>query len=64
MPEVIERRRLKEKEDLCKLLESTRQYYDAYADQYVKFYNDWRKQKDTFSNPNYKAGYDKVAPKH
>ena len=61
MPEVIERRRLKEKEGLRKLLDSTRQYYEAYTDKYVEFYNSWSKQKNAFSNPNYKEGYDKVA---
>jgi len=61
VPEIIERRRLEEMEDLRKLLDSTRQYYEAYADKYVEFYNSWSKQKNAFSDPNYKEGYDKVA---
>jgi len=61
VPEIIERKRLKEKSNLRKLLDSTRQYYEAYADKYVEFYNGWSKQKDAFSNPDYKEGYNKVA---
>lgn len=61
MPEIIKRRRLKEKDDLHKLLGSTRQYYEAYTDKYVESYNSWSKQKNAFSDPNYKEGYDRVA---
>jgi len=61
VPEIIERKRLKEKENLRRLLDSTRQYYEAYADKYVEFYNSWFKQKDAFSDPDYKEGYDEVA---
>jgi len=61
VPEIIKRRRLKEKDDLHKLLGSMRQYYEAYTDKYVEFYNSWSKQKNAFSDPNYKEGYDRVA---
>jgi len=61
VPEIIKRKKLEEKEGLRRLLDSTRQYYEAYVNRYVDFYNSWFKQKDAFSDPNYKEGYDKVA---
>lgn len=61
MPEIMKRRALQEKEDLGKLLDSTKQYYEAYSDKYVEFYDDWFKGKNAFSNPDYKEGYDQLA---
>lgn len=61
MPEIIKRRTLQEKEDLGKLLDSTRQYYEAYSNKYVEFYNNWFKRENAFSNPDYKEGYDQLA---
>jgi len=55
IPEILERK------DLSRVLDSTRKYYEAYSNGYVKFYNDWVKGEDVFSNPAYKEGYDKVA---
>lgn len=61
MPEIIKRRALQEKEDLGRLLDSTKQYYEAYSSKYVEFYNNWFKGEDAFSNPDYKEGYDQLA---
>jgi len=60
--EVIRRRReLQEKEDLDKLLDSTKKYYENYSEKYVDFYNKWIKGEGNFSNPDYKEGYDQLA---
>lgn len=61
MPEIIKRRTLQAKEDLGKLLDSTRQYYEAYSNKYVEFYHNWFKRENAFSNPDYKEGYDQLA---
>lgn len=61
MPEIVKRRGLRKGEDLGKLLDSTRQYYEAYSNKYVKFYNNWLRGENAFSNPDYKEGYDELA---
>ena len=60
-PTIIKRKKLKEDMNLHTVLKSTRNYYDAFSSSYVKFYDNWVKAEDVFSNVNYKEGYDKVA---
>lgn len=61
MAELVERRRLKKENDLDKILNSTRKFYGAFSDEYVKFYGNWLRREGSFSDPEYKLGYDKVA---
>jgi hypothetical protein len=50
---IIKRRSLQEKDELEKLLESTRRYYEAYSVEYVKFYNDGFRS-EAFSDLEYR----------
>lgn len=43
------------------ILKSTKNYYETYSDNYVKFYENWLRGAGAFSNPKYKEGYDIVA---
>ena len=61
MPEIVKRRGLRKENDLDKILNSTRKYYGAFSDEYVKFYDNWLRSEGSFSDPEYKMGYDKVA---
>lgn len=58
---VIKRRSPQETDELEKLLESTRHYYEAYPVQYVKFYDDGFRGEEAFSDPEYRDGYNRVA---
>jgi len=58
---VIKRRSLQEKDELERLLESTRRYYEAYSVEYVKFYDDGFRSEGAFFNHEYREGYDKIA---
>ena len=60
-PTIIERKKLNEGDNLPTLLRSTKRYYEAFADGYVKFYNNWVRGEDMFSDADYKEGYDRVA---
>lgn len=60
-PTIITRKKLKENQNLRTLLMSTKRYYEAFSNSYVKFYDNWVKAKDAFSDPIYKEGYDRVA---
>jgi ubiquinone/menaquinone biosynthesis C-methylase UbiE len=57
----IRRRPLDKRDDLKRILNSTKKYYEFFSDEYVKFYKNWLKAEGQFSNPKYKMGYDKVA---
>ncbi len=61
MVEMMERKSLKKENDLDKILNSTREYYRAYSDEYVKFYDNWLRKEGSFSDSEYKMGYDQVA---
>ena len=61
MAEIIGRRPLSKKDDLKRLLESTRRYYELFSDEYVEFYENWRSGLGAFSNSEYRRGYDRVA---
>jgi len=43
------------------VLKSTRAYYESFSDGYVRFYENWSKGEEEFSNPTYKEGYDEIA---
>ncbi len=61
MPEVLERRSLRKDDVLRNILNSTRKYYGAFSDEYVKLYDNWLRSEGAFSNPEYRVGYNKVA---
>lgn len=58
---IVERRSLGKRDNLSKILSSMRVYYRFYSDEYVQFYSNWLKGEGSFSDPEYKIGYDKVA---
>ena len=60
MVEVVKRRRIGKGDDLPEILESTREYYRAFSEKYEKFYEDWLSGEGSFSDPEYKMGYDRV----
>ena len=43
------------------ILESTRSYYREYAADYVKFYENWVKGRNEFSDSEYMEGYETIA---
>jgi len=47
--------------DYSCILETTREYYRAYKDQYIMFYENWAKGKAEFSGSEYVRGYETVA---
>jgi len=57
---ILKRRGFKEK-GYEEILNSTRRYYDRFADRYVNFYEDWLKGEGSFSDPKYREGYETVA---
>jgi ubiquinone/menaquinone biosynthesis C-methylase UbiE len=61
MADIVDRRSLKKKEDLNRVLNLTRRYYGLYSDEYVQFYSNWLTGEGNFSDTEYKIGYDKVA---
>ncbi|UCH56914.1 MAG: methyltransferase domain-containing protein [Candidatus Bathyarchaeota archaeon] len=61
MPEILERRSLRKKDVLRKILDSTRKYYGAFSDEYVKLYDSWLRSEGAFSDPEYRIGYNNVA---
>ncbi len=60
MVEIVKRRRLGKEDDLLEILKSTREYYRAFSEKYEKFYEDWLSGEGSFSDPEYKMGYDRV----
>ncbi|MFB0558827.1 MAG: class I SAM-dependent methyltransferase [Candidatus Bathyarchaeia archaeon] len=61
MPEILKRRSLRKGDVLRKILNSTRKYYGAFSDEYVKLYDNWLTSEGAFSDPEYRIGYDHVA---
>jgi len=61
MTKVVGTRSLRKESDIEKVLDSTREYYRVWSDEYVGFYSNWLRGEGPFSDPEYKLGYDKVA---
>jgi 2-polyprenyl-3-methyl-5-hydroxy-6-metoxy-1,4-benzoquinol methylase len=57
----IGRKKLEKNSDLGTIVASTRKYYNIISDNYVRFYHNWIKGRDLFSDEKIKKGYDRVA---
>lgn len=60
-PTITKRKTLEKDANLHRVLKSTMQYYDAFSDSYITFYDNWTKAENAFSDAEYKKGYDRVA---